>query len=117
MSLETAVLQVHYLAWQELDVAYMIESLDGDYGCDDLESISVEGFDVLVKTTDGKEHRLEQIIPDLVVETDQPTRLELWNLRGRNTLRFDTNPTKQGMIRVQSVGASLKGAPVLDVSP
>jgi len=112
MSLETAVLQVHYLAWQELDVAYMIESLDGDYGCDDLESISVEGFDVLVKTTDGKEHRLEQIIPDLVIETDQPTRLELWNLWNMK----DTAQNKR-YVRVQSVGTSLKGAPVLDVSP
>ena len=78
-SLNTAVLQMHYMAWQEIDVSFIVESLDGDYDCNNLESLSVEGYDVIVKTDDGKEHRLEQIIPDLVLETDRPTRLELWN--------------------------------------
>jgi len=78
-SLNKAVLQIHYMAWQEIDVSFIAESLDGDYDCNNLESLSVEGYDVIVKTDDGKEHTLEKIIPDLVLETDRPTRLELWN--------------------------------------
>ena len=81
-SLDTAVLQIHYKAWQEIDLSFIAESLDGDYDCNNLESVSVEGYDVIVKTDDGKEHRLEQIIPDLVLETDCPPRLELWKVEG-----------------------------------
>ena len=108
-SLDTAVLQIHYKAWQEIDLSFIAESLDGDYDCNNLESISVEGFDVIVKTSDDREHRLEQIIPDLVLETDQPQRLELWNLRSHS------NPNK-GMIRIQSVSQGIEGNPLISLT-
>ena len=113
-SLDTAVLQIHYKAWQEIDLSFIAESLDGDYDCNNLESVSVEGYDVIVKTDDGKEHRLEQIIPDLVLETDQPQRLELWNLHHYDEFDF---PKHKRYVRVQTVSQGIKGNPVLDVSP
>ena len=85
-SLNTAVLQIHYNAWQEIDVSFIIEELNAyykqfpdlslDYTDQHIESISVEVFDhVIVKTSDDREHRLEQIIPDLITEiTSDPLR-------------------------------------------
>jgi len=98
-SLNTAVLHVSYKAWQEIDVSSIIESVNVlesnklflDYTDQHLESISVEGYDVIVKTSDGKDHRLIGIIPDLVIETDH---LELWNeveIGGRTRMVRKTN--------------------------
>ena len=113
MSLETAVIQVVYKAWQEIDVKTILRLLNqygenpssSPYVYDDVEKVGVEGYDVLVSTRDGKEHRLEDIIPECVVETDQPQRLELWD--------FSRLPLE----RVQSVSKGIKGSPVLDLTP
>lgn len=120
-SLETAVIQVVYKAWQEIDVKTILRLLNqyGDnpsntpYVYEDLEKIEIESYDVLVSTTDGKEHRLEDIIPEVVVETDQPERLELWNVS-----RFEhLSPVPLPLMRVQSISKGLRGSPVLDLTP
>lgn len=119
-SLETAIIQVVYKAWQEIDVKTILRLLNHyrdnpsspPYVYDDVEKVEVESYDVLVFTSDGKEHRLEDIIPEVVVETDQPERLELWNVS-----RFDRLPVPLPLVRVQSISKGLKGSPVLDLTP
>ena len=46
---------------------------------DNILSIEVQSYDVILKTNDGKQHRLEVIIPDLVLDLPKPSYLELWN--------------------------------------
>ena len=78
-SLQSASVRVVYNATQEIDVAYIVSLLEGDYNTDELVTISVESYDVIVKTKDGKEHRLEGIIPTLILNLPRPERLELWD--------------------------------------